>query len=309
MVSSLCFKDLGLGLWPDLRSCLPDPRSEWPKPLSTVLERGLLWASARCWELSRHGRSSSVESSYLLRAAGPRLSKSSGFGKFRRTDFRTDFYFGADAGDSGLLAGWEQALSECQPPILETSQEGSAPLDRLHFGSASPRGRELLLLFFSSGGHSRSVAALPRAGWPECDFFRSSGGGGLIPTNGSASEYWADSPFVCPLGCSGVGAGLVRGVAKAFWKHWLREAHAASKGVGGIIRVADLCSTSWTNWRLRSWICFCISHSTWMANCWVKPRRGVSSTQWVSCPADVGATAPPSSGSAVTDTAWMVRAA
>ena len=28
MLSSLCLEDLGLGLWPDLRSCLPDPRSE-----------------------------------------------------------------------------------------------------------------------------------------------------------------------------------------------------------------------------------------------------------------------------------------
>ena len=65
-----------------------------------------------------------------------------------------------------------------------------------------------------------------------------------MPTNGSASEYRADSPFACPLGCSGSGAGSVQGVAKAFWKHWLREARAASEGVRGIIRLADLCSTS-----------------------------------------------------------------
>ena len=124
-----------------------------------------------------------------------------------------------------------------------------------------------------------------------------------MPTNGSASEYWADSPFVCPLSCSGGGASSVRGVAKAFWKHSLREARATSEGVRGIIRLADLCSTSWTNCGLHSWICFCISHSTCMANCWVKPRRGVSSTLQVSCPADVEATAPSGSGSAVTDPA------
>ena len=43
-----------------------------------------MWASERCRDLSRRGLSSLAESSYLLRAAGPRPSKSSGFGKFRR---------------------------------------------------------------------------------------------------------------------------------------------------------------------------------------------------------------------------------
>ena len=176
-LSSLCFEDLWLGLWPDLWSCLPDLRSEWPEPLTTAPERGLLWASARCRELSRCGRSSLVESSYLLRAAGPRPSKSSGFGTFRRTDFTMDFNFSIDAGASGSLAGWERALSDCWPPTLEISQEGLAPLDRPRFGSASPHGWELLLLFFSSGGHSKRVAALPRAGWSEYDSFRTSGGG------------------------------------------------------------------------------------------------------------------------------------
>ena len=243
------------------------------------------------------GRSSLAESSYLLRAARPRSSKSSGFGKFRRTDFTADFNFGGGVGASGSLAGWDQALSDCWLPTLE------AALDRPCFSSTSPHGRELLRHFFSSGGHSRRVVALPQAGWSGLDSFRTSGGGGLIPTNGSASEYLSNSPFVCPLSCSGGGACSALGVAKAFWKHWLREAHAASEGVGGIIRLADLCNTSCTIWQLHSCICFCISHSTCMANCWVKSGRGVSSTLRVSCPADVEATAPPGSRLVVTDTA------
>ena len=262
-----------------------------------------MWASEWCRDLSHRGRSSLAESSYLLRAARPRSSKSSGFGKFRQTDFTADFNFGGGVRASGSLAGWDQALSDCRLPTLETSQEGSAALDRQCFGSTSPRRWELLHRFFLSGGHSRCVVALPQAGWSGLDSFRTSGRGGLIPTNGSASEYLSDSPFVCALSCSGGGAGSVLGVAKAFWKHWLKEAHAASEGVGGIIRLADLCNMSCTIWRLRSCICFCISHSTCMANCWVKPGRGVSSTLRVSCPADVEATAPPGSRLVVTDTA------
>ena len=123
MLSSLCFEDFGLGFWPDLRSCLLDPRSEWPE-LLTVVEHGLSWVSARCWELSCCDRSSFSESSYLLRAAGPRPSKSSGFGKFRRTNFTADFNFGGGVVASGSLAGWERALLDCRPPNLETSQEG-----------------------------------------------------------------------------------------------------------------------------------------------------------------------------------------
>ena len=98
-LSSLCFEDFELELWLDLRSCLPDPWSEWPE----LLECDLLWASEWYQELSRRGRSSLAESSYLLQAARPRLSKSSGFGKFRQTDFTADFNFGGGVGVSGSL--------------------------------------------------------------------------------------------------------------------------------------------------------------------------------------------------------------
>ena len=99
MLSS-CLEDPGWGLWLDLKSCLPNPRWERLEPLSTVPERSLLWVSARCQEPSRRSRSS-----YLLQAASPRPSSSSGSGNFRRTDFTTDFNFGVDARVSGLLAG------------------------------------------------------------------------------------------------------------------------------------------------------------------------------------------------------------
>ena len=112
---------------------------------------------------------------------------------------------------------------------------------------------------------------------------------------------WAISLLPAPSVVPGVAPAQSGVWPKLFWKHWLREARTTSEGVRGIIWLADLCSTSWTIWRLRSWICFCISHSTCMANCWVKPGRGVSSTLRVSCPADVEATAPPGSGLAVTE--------
>ena len=101
---------------------------------------------------------------------------------------------------------------------------------------------------------------------------------GLIPANGSVSEYWAGASLAFPFGCFGGGAGFVWVVVMTLWKHWLRDAWAASDGVGGIIWLADLCKTSWTILWLHSSICFCISYSICIANCWVKPGRGVSST-------------------------------
>ena len=48
---------------------------------------------------------------------------------------------------------------------------------------------------------------------------RTSGGGGLIPVNGSASEYWAGSSTNCSSDSSG-GADVGQGAARAIWKHW-----------------------------------------------------------------------------------------
>ena len=75
---------------------------------------------------------------------------------------------------------------------------------------------------------------------------RTSGGGGLIPVNGSASEYWAGSSADCSSD-SGGGADVGQGVARAIWKHWRREARAASDDGGGITRLAAWCKTSWAS--------------------------------------------------------------
>ena len=48
---------------------------------------------------------------------------------------------------------------------------------------------------------------------------RTSGGGGLIPANRSASEYWAGSSANRPFD-SGGGVDVGQGVARAIWKHW-----------------------------------------------------------------------------------------
>ena len=57
-------------------------------------------------DLSHHGQSSLVApSSYLLRVAGPKLSRFSGLGRFRHTDFTIDFSLGVGSGGSGSLGG------------------------------------------------------------------------------------------------------------------------------------------------------------------------------------------------------------
>ena len=88
-----------------------------------------------------------------------------------------------------------------------------------------------------------------------------------------------------------------------------REAQVASDNGGGITWLVDWCKTSWTSFRLCSWICFWISHSICSANCWLRPRRGASSTLCVSPLADVEAATLSGSGAVVTITASMAWAA
>ena len=119
-------------------------------------------------DLSRCARSCPVVS-YLLLAAGPRSSRFTGWVLSRHTFFTTDLSIVVASGASGCLAGSEGALSECRPLIWERFQEGSAPLEQPRFGSTSPLGWELLLLFFSSGewftlGGCDRVAILTPAG-------------------------------------------------------------------------------------------------------------------------------------------------
>ena len=83
----------------------------------------------------------------------------------------------------------------------------------------------------------------------------------------------------------------------------------ASNDGGSINQFADWCKTSWTSFRLCSWICFWISHSICNVNCWLRPGRGVSSTLCVSPTADVEAAALSGSRAVVTDMASMVQAA
>ena len=95
--------------------------------------------------------------------------------------------------------------------------------------------------------------------------------------NGLVSEYWAGFSADCFSDSSG-DADVGQGAARAVWKHWRREARAASDDGGGITQLADWCKTSCTSFQLCSWICFWISHSICSLNCWLRPSRGVSST-------------------------------
>ena len=78
---------------------------------------------------------------------------------------------------------------------------------------------------------------------------RISGDGGLMPANGSASEYWVG--FSDPSFNRGDGAGIESGAARAVWKHWRSEAQAASDEGSGITWLADWVKTSWTSF----WLC------------------------------------------------------
>ena len=122
--------------------------------------------------------------------------------------------------------------------------------------------------------------------------------------NGLASKYQAGSSTDRSSDFSG-GADVWPEVARVVWKHWQREARVASDDGGGITQLANWCKTSWTSFRLCSWIFFCISRSIWSVNCWFRPGRGVSSTQHMSPVADVEATASSGSGAVVTNTALM----
>ena len=75
---------------------------------------------------------------------------------------------------------------------------------------------------------------------------RTSGGGRLIPVNGSASEYWA-GPSADRPSDSGGGVDVGQGAARAIWKHWRREAWVASDDGGSITWLVDWCKTSWTS--------------------------------------------------------------
>ena len=183
----------------------------WSELLSAVPERNLLWwesfgwteVSAWCWDLSRHGRSSFGSSSYLLRAAGPKLSRFSGLGRLRRTDFTTNLSLGEGSGGSGSLGGWDRDLSVCRLPIWETSQDGSTPLDLPRLGSTTPRaGGNCSFSSFLLAGSPSLV------GWHAmlsfltgvdlvAEVLR------LIPANGSAREYWTSSSCPHSSGCSG----------------------------------------------------------------------------------------------------------